>query len=57
MNVAEQINLRKGVNKSWKQYCKNLGKVSVADVIPAQLFLDAYVYGYRHGKRSKKLTL
>ena len=39
--------------RAWTRYCKKLGKISVADVIPAQLFLDAFVYGYRCGKRKK----
>ena len=36
---------------AWDQYCRKLGKFSVTDVIPAQLFLDAFVYGYRCGMR------
>ena len=43
--------------EAWNRYCKKLGNTSVADVIPAQIFLDAFMYGYRCGKRARRTAL
>lgn len=41
--------LMKKIGSSWKSYGKSLGRQSVANIIPAQLFLDAYLAGWKQG--------
>lgn len=55
MNKYTHPKLMGKVVKNWKRYCKRIEKtISVTDVIPAQLFLDAYIAGYRQGQRDNK---
>jgi hypothetical protein len=42
------VDKKKKLVDSWNRYRK---KVDVAGVIPAQLFLDAYVRGYRQARK------